>query len=78
MMKPNVSLTANQIIFDSAGNYVGIDPPGFIHVGNKDDGHSSEEVQATFNGRTHIILLGDNLQDIKMVTPEERSNTIAI
>lgn len=78
MDRDHVSLTANRLLFDDDGNYAWVHPPRYIHIGNKDEQHASREVQSHFGERSNIILLWDNLDDIRMVPPHERNDTIAI
>ncbi len=78
LISNNISVTANRPLFDNDGSYIGIDPPGHIHAGNKDEQHASREAQKTYDGRPNILLLWDNLWDIRMIQTHERDQTIAI
>lgn len=74
----HISLSANKVIFDEAGNYESVLPEGYIHAGNKSEHTASHEMQEEFQWRSHIILLGDNIHDIEMIAPYERDDTIAV
>ena len=75
---PHLSITANEILFDETGMYSGINPPGYIHIGNKDEQHGSSEAKNLRDSHPHVILLGDRVEDINMIQTDDRKNTIAI
>lgn len=65
-LPPSVHIAANRMRFDQDGVLSGFKDPCF-HVFNKEASAVREEPYfAHIRGRRHVLLLGDNLGDLKM------------
>jgi len=73
---PNIHILSNFISFEN-GIATGVCET-IIHSQNKNIVALTEEIKAKLDNRDKVLLLGDNLADIKMVPEEQRENTIRI
>lgn len=73
----NVSIASNELTFDEDGICTGF-AGRIIHTVNKDEWDADEAVKAHFEERDHVLLFGDSLDDIRMVRPEKRADTVAV
>jgi 5'-nucleotidase len=77
-MKQNVYIVSNNIDWDEQGNAIRIKEP-IIHTLNKDEtAIESLPVFRIIKERKNVILLGDSLDDVKMVTGFRYDNLIKI
>lgn len=73
---PNIHIISNFISFEN-GIATGICET-IIHSQNKNIVAINDEIKEKIENRDKVLLLGDNLADIKMVPEEIRDNTIRI
>ncbi len=74
----NVHIVSNSYKWDSKGNAVGIKEP-IIHVMNKDEtAIQNYPVFGLIKNRKNVLLLGDSIGDIGMITNFGYSNLIKI
>ncbi|MEA2004089.1 MAG: hypothetical protein U9O53_03960 [archaeon] len=74
----NVHVISNSYIWDENGNAVGVKEP-IIHSANKDETVIRETpVFGLLKNRKNVILLGDSIEDIKMVSGFDYDNIIKI
>ena len=73
----NVSVASNRLTFDGSGICDGYEG-NVIHVTNKDKWDADDAVRSHFEERNNVLLFGDSLDDIRMVKPEKRGDTVAV
>jgi len=74
----NIHIISNSYIWDEDGNAIGVKEP-IIHVANKDETVIRETpVFDLIKDRGNVILLGDSIEDIKMVKGIDYDNIIKI
>ena len=74
----NVHVISNSYIWDKNGNAVGVKEP-IIHSANKDETAIRDTpVFDLIKGRKNVILIGDSIEDIKMVSGFDYDNIIKI
>ena len=74
----NIHIISNSYIWDEDGNAVGVKEP-IIHAANKDETAIRDTpVFDLIKDRKNVILLGDSIEDIKMVSGFEYDNIIKI
>jgi len=78
MIHEDMAIIANEMLFDDNGKYIGVYPSSCIHTGNKNEQNATMKVKSWFINRTKILLLGDHIDDIHMVSLDEREETVAI
>lgn len=76
-LKPNVAIASNELTFDENGVCTGF-AGRVIHTVNKDEWDADDAVRAHFEERKNVLLFGDSLDDIRMVKPEKRGDTVAV
>ena len=74
----NVSIVSNQLQFNNSGICTGFSADSVIHPVNKDESEIPVHLQPVFASRRNTILLGDSVDDIKMIPPADRESTLAI
>jgi 5'-nucleotidase len=72
----NIHIISNKIKFEQ-GVAVGIEE-NIIHSLNKNEASLSNKIKEKLLGRENILLLGDSISDIKMVSNENRNKAIKI
>ncbi len=70
----NIKIVSNQFVWDKDGRAVGVEEP-LVHIANKDQVVAGE---AGLEGRDNIILLGDSIDDLKMVEGVSYSNLVSV
>lgn len=74
-----VQIISNFIEFDQKGNMKKFDNKKIIHSLNKTiDGHVSEKINKELNKKEYKILIGDLIEDNKMVDERELNSTLRI
>jgi len=74
----NISIISNSYEWDSDGNAIGVKEP-IIHVMNKDETAIKDyEAFELIKDRKNVLLLGDSLGDLGMITGFEYDNLIKI
>jgi len=68
-MYPNVHIITNEYLWDEEGNAIGVKKP-IIHVFNKDESSIRKfpELHDKLKNRKNVILLGDSLGDLGMIS----------
>ncbi len=73
----NTYIVSNELVFDDGGI-----PISFcgetIHMANKSEVSLPDEIRARLDARPNIILLGDGISDIKMVSEDKREYAVKI
>lgn len=77
-MYPNVHVITNEYIWDEEGNAIGVKKP-IIHVFNKDESSINKfpELHDKLKERKNVILLGDSLGDLGMISGFDYDNLIS-
>ncbi len=74
----NIHIVSNSYEWDSKGNAIGVKEP-IIHVMNKDETAIQDyKVFDLIKGRKNVLLLGDSLGDVGMITGFDYDNLIKI
>lgn len=73
----NVYIISNSYEWDEHGNAIGIKKP-IIHCMNKDETAIPQEILDKIKQRRNVILLGDNLEDVGMVSGFDYKDLIKI
>jgi len=78
-LTPNIHIISNVFIWDANGKAISIKEP-IVHSLNKDETvvQNYPEIFSEVQNRKNVILLGDNPEDIAMVTGFETENLIKI
>lgn len=66
LMNDNIEIISNKFIWDEEGRAIDVEEP-IVHLANKDEVVFDFELKAKLQARKNIFLLGDNLEDKKMV-----------
>lgn len=75
----NIQIISNSFIWDKNGRATGFKEP-IIHTANKDETEvrNFPSVMKKIKARTNVILLGDMLEDLQMITGFDYANIIKI
>ena len=74
----NISIISNTYAWDSNGNAIGVKEP-IIHVMNKDETAIKDyKVFDLIKDKRNVLLLGDSLGDVGMITGFDYDNLIKI
>lgn len=73
----NIFAVSNVFEFDEKGNFVKVKEP-IIHSLNKEESSLPDYVFEKIKDRKNVILLGDNLEDVQMISGFEYENLIKI
>lgn len=76
VMYPNIHIVSNFLHYEK-GVVDGI-KGNVIHSLNKNEDLLSIEAQKAIEGRSHIILLGDQISDINMIASEKRTSALKV
>lgn len=79
VLSDNIKIISNSFEYDEQGNVINIIEP-IIHVMNKDETVIKEfpEVFDKVKDRKNVILMGDNIEDLKMITGFEYDNLLRV
>lgn len=79
ILSKNVHILTNFYKWDSEGYATGVNEP-FIHVMNKDETvtHNNPKIHDKIKNRKNVLLLGDSLGDVDMVTGFDYDNLIKV
>ena len=79
LFKDTMCIISNFIEFDDNGKVIKFDDSKMIHTLNKTmNGHLSEEFIGKVKDKQYKILIGDLIEDIKMVDEKEKDTTLMI
>lgn len=73
----NINIVANTIKFEN-GIATGIEGNIIIHSLNKNEIAITQNIKNTIQKKEQILLLGDQIEDLKMISEEKRDKTIRV
>jgi cytosolic 5'-nucleotidase 3 len=77
LMIDNIEIVSNRFIWDNQGNAIGVEKP-IVHLANKDEVVLETEISLKLDNRKNVVLLGDNIDDKKMIRDFEYDELITI
>lgn len=77
LMIDNIEIVSNRFIWDNQGNAIGVEKP-IVHLANKDEVVLETEISLKLDNRKNVVLLGDSIDDKKMIRDFEYDELITV